>query len=100
MSSDNKRTFDRTLHRFTTGKSAHRPKSERLNIRLKVQASNVVPREFKPFKTFKPPDRVRGPFKKLRVGFRWLVLDIEGFAAAFAGAKSEVGSESLVRLFD
>ena len=29
-----------------------------------------------------------------------LVLDFQGFAAAFAGAESEVGSETLVGLFD
>lgn len=38
--------------------------------------------------------------QSLRYIQKMLVLDFEGFAAAFAGAKSEVGSESLVGVFD
>ena len=60
------------------------------------------------FKTFNGSERVEdsklvegpAPFKKVRAGSRWLVLDFEGFTATFAGAESEVGSESLVGLFD
>ena len=40
------------------------------------------------------------PFKKAKSRTGCLVLDFEGFAAAFAGAESEVGSETLVGLFD
>ena len=38
--------------------------------------------------------------QSLRYVQKVLVLDFEGFAAAFAGAKSEVASESLVGVFD
>ena len=38
--------------------------------------------------------------QSLRYIQKVLVLDFEGFAAAFAGAKSAVGSESLIRVFD
>lgn len=64
---------------------------------LKVQRHSVV----RPGNTMLPRKQAAfAPFKKAKSRTGCLVLDFEGFAAAFAGAESEVDSETLVGLFD